>query len=248
VTQAIVLGHSHSHAFAEAKAQLPGRWPTISVHRLEDKRAKEGALPIPAAVALLRDQPANTHTFFAVMGTHHNLLGLLRSGEAFDVLMGAGDKPDGQAKALVPQRALRAAIGEQFDQSAKMRKLIGAAQGSVWLVSSPPPKRSNDFVLERFLRQKKQVYRGKSVEQFGIERPETRLKLWLLETQLMAEWAESLGAEFLPPPAEASDDDGFLAENYYSDDVTHANAAYGALVLDQVGAILERTSKQVSHG
>ena len=83
---------------------------------------------------------------------------------------------------------------------------------------------------------------------FGVERPETRLKLWLLEAQLMTEWAESLGAGFLAPPAAASDEDGFLGENYYSDDVTHANAAYGALVLDQVAAILERSSKQVSHG
>lgn len=248
MTQAIVLGHSHSNAFAEAKAERPERWPAISVHRLEDKRAKEGALPIPEAVALLRDQPSSTHTFFAVMGAHHNLLGLLKSGEPFDVLMGAGDTPDVEAKALVPQRALRSAIGEQFEQSAKMRKLIGAGQGPVWLISTPPPKRSNDFVLERFLRQKKQVYRGKAVEQFGIERPETRLKLWLLEGQLMAQWAESLGAGFLTPPAEASDEHGFLAEQYYSEDVTHANAAYGALVLDQVAAILERNSKQVSHG
>jgi hypothetical protein len=248
VSQATVLGHSHCNAFAEAKAENPGRWPAIAVHRLEDKRAKDDAVSIPAAVALLKGQPPGAPTFFAIMGAYHNLLGLLRSGETFDVLMGADDRPDGGATALVPQRALRSAISEQFEQSAKMRNLMAAARGPVFIVSTPPPKRNNDFILERFMRQKKQIYRGKAVEQFGVERPETRLKLWLLEAQLMTEWAESLGAGFLAPPAAASDEDGFLGENYYSDDVTHANAAYGALVLDQVAAILERSSKQVSHG
>ena len=248
MTQAVILGHSHCNAIAAGLLQKVERWSGISVYRLEDKRAKDRSIAIPAAIKLIGDLPPDAHVFLAILGAYHNILGLLRSGDAFDVIMGAAAIPDPEAMALVPQRAMLHALGEQFALSGKLRNLIAAARGPVFLISSPPPKRSNEYILDRFMRQKKQIYRGKSVRQFGIERPELRLKLWLLETRLMADWADSFGAQFLPAPTAALDPDGFLSEAYYGDDVTHANAAYGALVLDQVAAIVSGSSKQVSHG
>jgi hypothetical protein len=89
------------------------------------------------------------------------------------------------------------------------------------------------------MRPKNRVYRNKVVEDFGVEKAESRLKLWLLEERLMAEWADSLGMRFLPAPRAAFDDRGFLKEIYYDDDVTHANSGYGALVLRQIAEIFE---------
>jgi hypothetical protein len=103
-------------------------------------------------------------------------------------------------------------------------------------------------MLERFMSQKKKSYQGRSVAEIGLERPESRLKLWQLETRSMAAWAASEKIEFVLPPSQAFDADGFLDRRFYSDDATHANAQYGALVIDQVSAILKESTKVSADG
>ena len=53
---------------------------------------------------------------------------------------------------------------------------------------------------------------------------------------------------FVPAPAAAFNEDGFLARKYYFDDATHANAAYGALVVEQIKMILWNDMKRAAHG
>jgi hypothetical protein len=123
-----------------------------------------------------------------------------------------------------------------------VRRIQAAAKSRVALLSTPPPKQSNEFMLQRFMRQKKRTYRGISVEEVGLERPESRLKLWLMETRAMTKWAASEELDFVPAPAGAFDTDGFLHPRFYSD-ATHANSQYGALVIDQIRAIVEEAGK-----
>lgn len=60
-----------------------------------------------------------------------------------------------------------------------------------------------------------------------------RLKLWFLLQQMMRETAERLALEFWPVSASAMTDEGYLRPEYWAEDATHANAAYGALMLDE---------------
>lgn len=243
MSEAIVLGHSHSDVLARALGNDRSRWTGITIHRLEDKRAKEGAVSIPAAMTLVKNLPSGSILFLSVLGAYHNLLGLLRTGADFDVLLDPGERPNADA-VIVPRRAMESAIGEQFSISGKFRTLIGAASCPVFVIAPPPPKKDNRFILERFMRQKKRIYRGRAVEDFGVERPAIRLKLWCMEMQLLADWTASLGASFVPAPRDSMDPDGFLKEDYYGDDVTHASDDYGALVLDQVTAIQNGSAKR----
>jgi hypothetical protein len=128
-----------------------------------------------------------------------------------------------------------------------IRKIQAVANSRVFLLSTPPPKQSNEFMLERFMRQKKQSYRGVSVQDIGLERPESRLKLWLMEIRAMAKWAASEDLEFVEAPREAFDASGFLEPRLYSD-ATHANDKYGALVIDQICAIVEAGTKERARG
>ena len=248
MTRALVIGQSHCNSIAQALADHRGRFRSISVRRFKDKRPTEDAISIDDAIELVGSLPEDSGVFLAVLGGYHNLLGLVRSGETFDFFVDQSDTPDLQANVRVPHRAIVSAFEEQFDQAEKIRRLIAAANCPLFLLSSPPPKRDNEFIFERFKRPKNRVYRGKLVEEFGVERPESRLKLWRLEERLMSEWAESQGMQFVPAPRGAFDASGFLKEAYYEDDVTHANSGYGVLVLEQIAAILRNSGQQVLNG
>ncbi len=60
-----------------------------------------------------------------------------------------------------------------------------------------------------------------------------RYKLWRLHSEVIAAACAALGIAYLRAPDSAKDGEGFLAEQY-DEDGAHANAAYGALVLDQM--------------
>src|SRR5947209_18034159 len=83
--------------------------------------------------------------------------------------------------------------------------------------------------LNRFMRQAKRDLYGKDLHEVGLERAESRLKLWALEVSITARWAESEGIGFVLAPAKCFNTDGFLARKYYFEDATHANGLYGAL-------------------
>jgi hypothetical protein len=247
--RAIVIGQSHSAAIANGlSAERPGV-EGIAVYRLEDSKRpyERDTVTLREAVERVRELPPDGLVFLSMLGTYHNILGLLRSGEDFDFFLDPDDVPDSAASVRIPHRAIASAFDQHLVKPAAIRKIQSVANSRVFLLSSPPPKQDNAFMLERIMGQKKKVYRGRNVHDVGLERPESRLKLWLLETQAMARWAASEGLHFVPAPLEAFDSAGFLDPKFYSGDATHANALYGALVIDQICSILGDT-KVSAHG
>ncbi len=239
MTRAVVIGQSHCNAIAEALAGDCGKDHGIRVHRIGDPSFGPdgesftfgGGIPMVAAL------PAGTPVFLSMLGAYHNTLALLESGPRFDFLLRADDIAEPLPTARVPNRAIASAFEEVFGETTKIHKMKAVSKAPVYMLSTPPPKRSNEFIMSRLIAQKKKVYRGRNVLEVGVERPEIRLKFWRLEALLLASWAERGGMHFIPAPAEAADEDGFLDERFY-DDATHANAQYGALVVEQIKAIL----------
>lgn len=106
------------------------------------------------------------------------------------------------------------------------------------VLGTPPPKADNQAI-----RRGMQIHADfftKLASDHGLD-PEKaqlapaclRLKLWWLLQQMMRETAERLAVEFWPVSALAMTEEGFLRPEYWSEDATHANAAYGALMLDE---------------
>ena len=249
MSRAVVIGQSHSAALAQALLTERKEVRGISVHRLEDRKRpyERDVITLDNAVSLVRRLPAATRVFLSTLGTYHNIWGLLRSGPAFDFLLDPCDAPDPNAEIQVPHRAIASAFDQHLAKPSLVRKIQAAAKCRVFLLSEPPPKQNNAFMLERFMAQKKQSYRGISVGDVGLERPETRLKLWLMETRATARWAASENLYFVPAPTKAFDDKGFLHPQFYSD-ATHANGGYGALVIDQISAITEEALEEPARG
>jgi len=106
------------------------------------------------------------------------------------------------------------------------------------VLGTPPPKADNEAI-----RRGMQVHADFFTElasdlSLDPEKAELapaclRLKLWLLLQQMMRETAERLAVEFWPVSASAMTEEGYLRPEYWGEDATHANAAYGALMLDE---------------
>jgi hypothetical protein len=82
----------------------------------------------------------------------------------------------------------------------------------------------------------------------GSNGPESRLKMWALESRVTADWAQARGIRYLAAPGKCFNSLGYLARKYYADDATHANAAYGALVIEQIHSTLREYNKVTSDG
>lgn len=239
MTSAVVIGQSHCNAVAAALAGDPSSDSDITVYRMGAPYVEGNGEPFTfgtAGIPMVAALPPGTPVFLSILGGYHNKLGLLQSGRRFDFLLDPGDMPEPPPTERVPNRAIASAFEQAFGSATKILMMKSAAKTSIYLLSTPPPKQSNDFIMSRLMAKNK-AYPGRSFLEFDVERPEIRLKLWQLEARLLASWAERGGMHFVAAPAEAFDKNGFLGERFY-DDVTHANAQYGALVVKQIKAII----------
>jgi len=106
------------------------------------------------------------------------------------------------------------------------------------VLGTPPPKADNEAI-----RRGMQVHadfftklasdRGLDYEKAQLAPAYLRLKLWFLLQQMMRETAERLAVEFWAVSASAMTEEGYLPPEYWAEDATHANAAYGAIMLDE---------------
>ncbi|GAB5375153.1 MAG: hypothetical protein AcusKO_16150 [Acuticoccus sp.] len=61
-----------------------------------------------------------------------------------------------------------------------------------------------------------------------------RAQLYRIQTATMQKMAAELGAIFVGQTSGVETEDGFLRPEFETDDTTHANAAYGAVMLDEI--------------
>ena len=243
-----MIGQSHSAAIADALGEDDSAGSSITIHRLGSKNRpfERGTVSAENAIKLAGSLSPNDAVFLAMLGTFSNYIGMLRSGCDYDFLLAPSDEVEAGPVARIPHRAMTMAFDANRGQGPTIEKIRTASKAPVFLLSSPPPKESNDYILHRLLRQSDRLKYGKSVQEFGIERPQTRRKLWQLETALSATWAQTLDITFVDAPTKCFNSNGFLARKYYYDDATHANARYGALVVQQIREIMQSMSKQAA--
>ena len=133
---------------------------------------------------------------------------------------------------VLPATVLRAYFGWSMHQlRPTLRMLKSRGAGRVLLIGTPAPKADDAFLLQRI---REPGYFRKMADDVGIDLSQCQLtpatirqKLWALIQTMMADAAAEEGVAFVPVPRDSLDDDGFLKAEYWSNDATHANAAYG---------------------
>jgi hypothetical protein len=135
---------------------------------------------------------------------------------------------------LYPFDALRHLSLRELDPFHRyMLRVRLTAARRIFHVAQPPVLENDAVVLADVLRNRRPAFfpAGTSVSPAML-----RWKLWRLTSDLTREFCEENDIHFLDCPAESMDERGFLRPQYYQE-AFHGNAAYGALVLEQIKAV-----------
>jgi hypothetical protein len=171
----------------------------------------------------------NSHFISMLGGNDHNSIGLIEHPKRFDFLEPGQNvaeiEPD---RDLIPYDALRAMLQQRLDSYLRwLSELAPVFAGKKLHLCSPPPVPSDEHIrkfpdiFERILNR-------------GVTPARIRAKLYNIHSDIFRECCLKLGVDFIPPPSNALDDDGFLRPEYWNSDPTHANLRYGRLLLKQI--------------
>ena len=170
-------------------------------------------------------------------GNEHTIFGLLQPPTGpIDFVF--GDKPslptDPDAE-LLSESQMAAQLEARLRRCKRMLGQLKSLFGCpVIQLQAPPPLLSNEYILHNL-----DPYFRKNFEDPVVAAPTLRLKLWLLVSKLMREACRSTGVNFLACPAASQTANGFLDPQFNGRNATHANARYGALLVEQISKILE---------
>jgi hypothetical protein len=136
-----------------------------------------------------------------------------------------------------------------FFLRADFERLRQGGLNDLVILCPPPPKGDNEEIRARMNFETILVDRAKSMgldlTSAPITPPFIRLKMWRLVRRIYEQEAASTGALFVGVPPLSQDRYGFLKEEFWAPDVTHANAAYGELYLEYLLNALHLTTSPV---
>jgi hypothetical protein len=243
-TQILLGGHSHmlalvgdryseaptlrEHETQPAVRILDGRWPRDEVYWREFVAAAAGR-----TVGLMWG------------GNEHNSIYFFQRAYRFDFSSEHVSRFLSRAQ-IVTQRTVRKRFLELSlnDMETLLKALAGAGARKVALLGTPPPKYDNEKLRKLLDAEPVLVQWARTakipLDEVAITDPLVRLKLWHLLQDMFREAAARYGFSYIGTPPEAQDADGFLREELWAPDVTHANMAYGALMFAKVIEELQR--------
>lgn len=160
-----------------------------------------------------------------VGGGRHLATAYRRGPRPYDVyLPAAPDLPIDPEAEIIPVNALRQSLSNYMSEPhlVAIKTLIDIAPGPVFHFASPPPPDLQWFATKE--RNGKQGW------------PYLRYKLWLLGSDIIRDFVQSNGGTYIENPPSSRDEAGFLRAEYVANS-THANEAYGELVLEQMESL-----------
>lgn len=175
-----------------------------------------------------------TSVVFLLGGTRHITLGMVNPPQPFDFyLPGQTGLPFNGAARLLPVDLvtclLKRHLKDELDYLGALAAVFATQRR--FHVESPPPL--PDAYIEQYPAGFADKLRERGVSPFSF-----RYKFWRLHSQLVQAHCARLGITFLAAPAGTQEEDGCLAQPFRRQDPTHANAAYGKRVIDQLCDLL----------
>jgi len=170
-------------------------------------------------------------------GNEHSIFSLYEHPVPFDVLAGADDPGvggDGPPRQIVPLEVVRRELRDRAEGLVRSCAALAALLPTTEVVQVMPPPPIAD---EAQIRRRPEVF-VQVVEQFGVAPAPLRRKIYEIHEATLRDALSGVGVRLLSAPSDACDD-GYLAEPYWRE-ATHANTAYGRLVLEQLGLAGQR--------
>lgn len=227
----VFFGDSHTHAVIRALRDAAGAAVRFEVHQM--KRLKNdrdiGDVTVEEAHALVRELEPDDVVISLMGGNQHQILGLVQHQVPFDLFVDAADARPPAGIECIPRQALRDIFGMALRGKdwTRLSRIKEGARCPVFHMVPPPPKEDAAHIGRRH-----ETAFVAGILDRGISPAPLRLKLWQLQGDVLRELGAETGIGILPPPEGSQTAAGFLKPEYYADDATHGNAAYGALVLE----------------
>lgn len=245
----IILGDSHATALAEAvRLRLDAGTEANSpvdffASRFAKLKANGANIPGVTAdeVEVMMKAARKSDVLVSVLGgNQYNTLGLLESPAPFDLVDPVtATYPDAVPGVRIVPLAQMSASFDTYVAGirARLSGLQAAFPGRVFHVNSPPPKGDNAYIKKNA----EGYFRSEGKVVLNVNPPGMRRRLWLIQSQALSRMCSQLGIEFVDGPNDALDEEGFLARSAYGADATHANAAYGELMLQKLERMVKLT-------
>jgi hypothetical protein len=170
--------------------------------------------------------------FMAFGGNVHNIMGLVEIGEPFDIQLSSHpDLPLNQSVRLLPETILLKDLKDRNSINLQRLRITGRRVGTRAInLEIPPPIKSESHIannLDPYF-----AHLVHDITDLRITPALVRLKLWKIACSVFRTTCEENGITYCASPEIAKDALGFLQSTYYPlGNCTHANDAYGALLL-----------------
>jgi len=240
----LAFGDSHADALQRALKHRAASSVTDHVRVLRFSRVKNGKeigdVSLDAAAAMVAEASTDDLIASTIGGNQHQVFGLVEHSVAFDFIDLEGATNDSPPCVLIPYRTIWAVFegGLRGRDGQRLTTLREAAGRPIYHLTPPPPKESAEHILKRH----ETSFREAGLAAKGVTPAPIRLKLWRLQCAVLQSLCTEWDIHLLPPPEGTQTPEGFLKPEYYANDATHANAAYGELVLRQLDAVAEAIS------
>lgn len=154
-------------------------------------------------------------------GNAHNVLALLNDPLPFHLLPA---EPNGM---LIPWDMMAEHLAQILAFNLTVAEQLVAAMPAerLFVLNAPPPGADEAHILAHPGHFKDRL-------DLGVSPDALRRHIYTLQSTVYRDHARALGAVFVPAPSPCYDARGMLAREYWREDPTHGNAAYGHLVLD----------------
>lgn len=234
----VIAGDSHSDAVKRALTLIKQTLSSdVSVYRLSKIKDGQpfGDIPLHDVSSIAKTMLEDDIVVSMIGGNQHQILGLVQHPRPFDFFMPGSDLPVDQSCEIIPYHAVRDifAAGLRSGDGVKLRTLREAATCRMVHMTPPPPKEDAEHILRRF----ESHFAKAGLSERGVSTPTLRLKLWIVQVDVLKDLCTELGVELLPPPPGTLTDLGFLEPKYYANDATHANTDYGLMILRQLDSL-----------
>lgn len=220
------LGHSHVRSVAVAVERRGVAAAVVNLWRYRDPVTVIGGRrrfrdPVPR---LLGDRPV----FSMLCGANHHTLSLLTHPRPFDfVLPSAPELPLAEVE-VVPFDLVHAALADLMAPHLDLIDVLHSSHPYPIVQIEAPPLSAD---AERLTPQLDTVVFYRKGAKLGSL--SLRVKMWRLHSEILREFCAARGIPVMPPPPAATDERGFLREEYYLDPV-HVNDRYGDLLVTQM--------------
>ncbi len=232
----MIVGNSHTRMIKAALATRAG--PGMPAGDVEvcwlnlGAKSHFGDTSREDAMTKVRSLEVSDLLVMSLIGTLHNLIGLFEHESPFSLAMTTNDPPETSAgRQIIPRNVMSEVFKDYAERTPVFKQLAGAARCLVVHFCPPPPK-------EGFAGSgKSRIVDGVAV-QLEYAPKYSRLALWKLEEQVVANYLSGLNVHHYPVPLIAATPEGFLSPAYHANDATHANAAFGELLLQDFERML----------